>query len=216
LARTNRLPCPTIWLPGCFSRFPIDFLGLALHSGNQVWKFAHPAIQPTPCTMAKGKAGAVANRALYSRISFLQQAAAYLATCPSSQQQSEHSSAPTAAAPSEHGVHGVQGMARRLATDMRSVSLKMRIRLSPAVKQTFCKFCNSVLIDGKTCTSVVENKSKDAKKPWADVLVRKCHACGKERRYPVSAPKQKRRTQRGHAAEPPAQPPQAQRQSQNG
>jgi ribonuclease P protein subunit RPR2 len=87
-------------------------------------------------------------------------------------------------------------MSRRLATDLRAVSLKTRIRLKPAVKQTICKFCDSVLIEGTSCTSTIENISKGAKKPWADVLVRKCHTCGREKRYPVTAARPKRKTAR--------------------
>ncbi|KAK4124985.1 Rpr2-domain-containing protein [Parathielavia appendiculata] len=131
--------------------------------------------------MAKGKsAGGVQNRAIYSRISFLQQAAVTLAAI---QQQSS-------------------GMSRRLATDLRAVSLKTRIRLKPAVKQTLCKFCDSVLIEGESCTSTIENKSKGSRKPWADVLVRKCHTCGRERRYPVSAPRSRRKIERGVEGDP--------------
>ncbi|KAK4229000.1 ribonuclease P protein component 4 [Podospora fimiseda] len=135
--------------------------------------------------MAKGGnkngGGGVQNKAIYSRVSFLQQASVFLSSAPSSSPQS---SPP------------LQGMGRRLATDLRAVSLKTRIRLNPAVKRTICKFCDSVLIDGQSCTITVENKSKGGKKPWADNIVRKCLTCGKERRYPVSAPRTKRKTDR--------------------
>jgi ribonuclease P protein subunit RPR2 len=53
-----------------------------------------------------------------------------------------------------------------------------------------------MLIYGSTCTNEVENKSKDGKKPWADVLVRRCATCGLEKRFPVAAKRQKRRSQR--------------------
>ncbi|KAJ4402721.1 hypothetical protein N0V85_005249 [Neurospora sp. IMI 360204] len=124
--------------------------------------------------MAKGGGknnGGVQNRALYSRVSFLQQAAVFLSS--------------------------LEGMSRRLATDLRSVSLKTRIRFSPAVKRTICKYCDSVLIDGSTCTAFIENRSRGGRKPWADVLVRRCHACKKERRYPIEAKRTKRKTERG-------------------
>ncbi|KAK4133306.1 hypothetical protein BT67DRAFT_442755 [Trichocladium antarcticum] len=80
---------------------------------------------------------------------------------------------------------------------MRAVSLKTRIRLNPAVKQALCKFCDSPLIEGQSCTSAIENKSKGARKSWADMLVRKCHTCEREKRYPVSAARPKRKTDRG-------------------
>ncbi|KAM7208872.1 RNAse P Rpr2/Rpp21/SNM1 subunit domain containing protein [Naviculisporaceae sp. PSN 640] len=158
---------------------------------------------------AKGKGGGgVQNRAIYSRISFLQQAAVLLSateTAASSKQPSEPQDT------SLHSTHPLQGLGRQLVTDLRSVSLKTRIRLSPAVKQTICKYCDSVLIEGETCTSTIENRSKGGKKPWADVLVRKCHSCQRERRYPVSAPRPKRKTERGDAIKPsdkqqPSQP----------
>ncbi|KAK3938397.1 ribonuclease P protein component 4 [Diplogelasinospora grovesii] len=146
--------------------------------------------------MGKGKSGGsgVQNKALYSRISFLQQAAVLLST---PQQHVQGSSAPASTGePGSNHEASLKGMSRRLATDLRNVSLKSRIRLTPAVKQTVCKYCDSILIDGESCNSLVENKSKGGKKPWADVLVRKCHMCGRERRYPVSTKRQKRRSER--------------------
>jgi ribonuclease P protein subunit RPR2 len=65
------------------------------------------------------------------------------------------------------------------------------------VKQTICKFCDTVLIEGQTCHSIVENKSKAGRKLWADILMRKCHTCGKEKRYPINATRPKRKTLRG-------------------
>ncbi|KAL2020957.1 hypothetical protein VTK56DRAFT_7731 [Thermocarpiscus australiensis] len=182
--------------------------------------------------MAKGKAaGGVQNRAIYSRISFLQQAAVFLSTVrpepPTGGAAVVTAADPIRAQPvfsgnrshSDSGPAGdasvsapLEGLSRRLATDMRAVSLKTRIRLKPAVKQTVCKFCDSVLIEGESCTSTIENKSKRAKKPWADILVRKCHTCGRERRYPVSALRQKRKTERGISGAGGH----AQKQSQNG
>ncbi|KAK3330986.1 RNAse P Rpr2/Rpp21/SNM1 subunit domain-containing protein [Apodospora peruviana] len=149
--------------------------------------------------MAKAKnGGGVQNRAIYSRVSFLQQAAILLSSSSSSTQPHSSTNAGNKSSGPvlEPESFPLQGLGRRLATDLRSVSLKTRIRLSPAVKQTICKFCDSILIDGETCTSTIENRSRGGTKPWADVLVRKCHACRREKRYPVSAPKQKRRTER--------------------
>jgi len=165
--------------------------------------------------MAKGKGsgggGGVQNKAVYSRISFLQQAAVTLSSIhlqaldsgasasstdfPKSSQHGAISKGPTPANKSL-----LEGMSRRLATDLRAVSLKTRIRLKPEVKRTICKYCDSVLIDGETCATIIENKSKGGKKPWADILVRKCNTCGGERRYPVSAPRTKRKTERSAGA----------------
>jgi ribonuclease P protein subunit RPR2 len=159
--------------------------------------------------MAKGKSGGgVQNRAIYSRISFLQQAAVTLsATAAATQHQAEDPNPANATAGQSVSISAsddaarlktsLEAMSRRLATDLRAVSLKTRIRLQPAMKQTLCKFCDSILIDGESCTSTIENKSKGARKPWADVLVRKCHTCARERRYPVSAARPRRKTERG-------------------
>ncbi|KAL2269508.1 hypothetical protein VTJ83DRAFT_1692 [Remersonia thermophila] len=159
--------------------------------------------------MAKGKgSNAVQNRAIYSRLSFLQQAAVMLSTLGSSPSGGGNNDSQAAGGPTSSSHQpcltggnarvdkSLDALSRRLTTDLRAVSLKTRIRLEPAVKQTICKFCDSVLIEGQSCTSVVENRSKGARKPWADVLVRRCHTCGRQRRYPVSAPRPKRKTER--------------------
>ncbi|KAK4198455.1 RNAse P Rpr2/Rpp21/SNM1 subunit domain-containing protein [Triangularia verruculosa] len=140
--------------------------------------------------MAKAKTGGVQNKAIYSRLSFLQQAAVFLSTATLDGKSADTSE------PKQEQNAPLQGVGRRLATDLRAVSLKSRIRLNPAVKQSICKFCDSILIDGDSCTPEIENKSNGGRKPWADVLVRKCHTCGKERRYPVNAKRPKRKTGR--------------------
>jgi ribonuclease P protein subunit RPR2 len=61
------------------------------------------------------------------------------------------------------------------------------------MKHSICKNCDTMLTDGSTCSIEVENKSKGGKKPWADVLVRKCNTCGFTRRYPMAAKRQKRK-----------------------
>ena len=138
--------------------------------------------------MAKGKSAVtVQNRPMFSRISFLQQAATYLTR---TSEMGQHNANTAQEKPVSTGV------ARRLVTDLRSVSLKTRIRLSPAVKQTMCKYCDALLIEGETCTTVVENQSKNGRKSWADMLVRKCHACGNVKRHPLNSPKQKRKAYR--------------------
>lgn len=143
--------------------------------------------------MAKGKSSApVQNRPLYSRISFLQQAATYL-TQASGKDEDGQSTA--------HGKPLLAGTGRRLVTDLRSVSLKARIRLSPAVKQTICKYCDALLIEGETCTTMVENKSKGGRKPWADMLVRRCRACGNVKRHPLNSPRQKTKPLRSGGTE---------------
>ncbi|KAI0602721.1 Rpr2-domain-containing protein [Biscogniauxia sp. FL1348] len=161
--------------------------------------------------MAKAKTpgGSVPNRPLYSRISFLYQAATYLGT-REDQRASAHTTEETEnsrpASEEKHNnslkghVHVQQALSRRFLTDLRATSLKSQIRLSPAMKHTICKLCDSLLVDGETSSSTVENRSKGGRKPWADVLVVKCSTCGGVRRYPVQATRQKRRSARGQEA----------------
>ncbi|KAL7621128.1 hypothetical protein AAE478_008442 [Parahypoxylon ruwenzoriense] len=143
--------------------------------------------------MGKSKTpGSVPNRPIYSRISYLYQAAAYMTTLseqkgPCSTNQGSETPGKETIAPDG------QALSRRFLTDLRATSLKSQIRLSPAVKRTICKFCDSLLVEGETSSTVVENKSKGGKKPWADVLVVKCHTCGGIKRFPVQAHRQKRR-----------------------
>lgn len=181
-----------------------------------------------PEIMAK-KIPGVPNRHLYSRISFLYQAAAYLSEAsrhgPESTSQGAASHIKPVAAGAdimdwEHDVNdhdhdqgqdpdnlqdsrvqpveiaAGQSMPRKLLTDLRAVAQKSQIRISPAIKRTICKYCDTLLVDGHTCSSTVENRSKGGKKPWADVLVIKCHTCGRTKRFPVNAQRQKRRPYR--------------------
>ncbi|KAM0155163.1 hypothetical protein ACHAQE_006916 [Botrytis cinerea] len=135
--------------------------------------------------MAKSQAtkGAskVPNKVLYSRISYLYQAATYLAVQDKeSQEQSAKGTALDSSmedvmkdeskdvANITDGPH--QALSRRLITDLRSVSLKGLMRMSPDMKHSICKNCQTLLLEGTTCTAKIENQSKGGKKPWADVL----------------------------------------------
>lgn len=144
------------------------------------------------------EAKGVQNRHIYSRASYLYQAAAYLT---SQQQRLQDDSTKSESADQQHGVSApslkeqkaLQNVSRHLISECRAVSLKAQIRQSRAMKRSICKFCNTLQVEGQTCTSTIENLSKGGKKPWADVLVIKCETCGNVKRYPVSAPRQKRR-----------------------
>ncbi|KAI1362619.1 RNAse P Rpr2/Rpp21/SNM1 subunit domain-containing protein [Xylaria arbuscula] len=158
--------------------------------------------------MAKSKTnGSIPNKHLYSRLSYLHQAAALLG----SQIGNAPIPAPTAAAPNnpedKRELTSAQQMpapsdqirlnfTRHLLTELRATSLKSQIRLSPAIKHTICKYCDTILITGETSTVVVENKSKHGKKPWADVLVMKCNTCSRVKRFPIHGQRQKRRPNR--------------------
>ncbi|PQE07198.1 hypothetical protein CJF31_00004876 [Rutstroemia sp. NJR-2017a BVV2] len=158
--------------------------------------------------MAKGQAtkgvAKVPNKNLYSRVSYLYQAATYLAMREQSDLDKLSSNGSSLDTENVWPVNNneikyeasLQPLSRRLLSDLRSVSLKGVMRMSPAVKNSICKHCQTLLIDGSTSTTEVENKSKGGKKPWADVLVRKCNTCGLEKRFPVAAERQPRRPHR--------------------
>ena len=152
--------------------------------------------------------GKVPNKALNSRVSYLYQAATFLAT-----QQQQHSKAAIENSKKETpdgGIHDLAGAteagmrtffdfetspqpaSRRLISDLRAVSLKAQMRMSPSMKYSICKSCDTLLVDGSTCTSQLENASKGGNKPWADILVRKCNTCGTAKRFPVAAERRKR------------------------
>ncbi|CAN8100651.1 unnamed protein product [Discula destructiva] len=166
--------------------------------------------------MAKKKPGAVPNRHIYTRLSFLYQASAYLAQTgeedPNGVSRSTamvKSASANADVDMAHDadckqddilIPAAQSMSRKLLTDLRAIAQKSVIRASPHLKRSICKYCDALLIDGQTSSSVVENKSKGAKKPWADVLVIKCHSCGGEKRFPVSPREQTRRPLRAAKA----------------
>lgn len=187
--------------------------------------------------MAQDKAKAqkgLAQKHVYSRISYLYQAATYLAnvadqsqartpcTKDADIQQSKPSeelqcavAAPKAVSdsalrilPIEHekGMPKIDpkvesllkncSLSRQLAVHLRAISLKGQVRLSPAMKHTICKRCDILLVPGSTSTSYLENNSRGGKKPWADVLVTTCTACGTAKRFPVGAKRQGRRESR--------------------
>ncbi|SZF05473.1 unnamed protein product [Blumeria hordei] len=145
----------------------------------------------------------VPNKALYSRVSYLYQASVYLAT------QSLPQNIPTSVEPENKPIiedsrvnfsekpttslDSMNTLSRRLVRDLRSITLKAQIRMSPSLKHTLCKGCNTVLIDGLSCVNEVENLSKGGRKPWADNLVRKCITCQTIQRFPLASKKQKRR-----------------------
>ena len=152
--------------------------------------------------MGKSKGNtSVPNRHIYSRASYLHQAAVLLnyqglthsASANASQLPKTHKSQPCAAA--------AQKISHCLVKDMRAVCLKAQIRQSPATKRTVCKYCDTLLIEGQNCHTVVENASKEQAKPWVDVLVIQCETCGNKKRYPISLPKQQRKAQRKKVVE---------------
>ncbi|KAJ6444117.1 RNAse P Rpr2/Rpp21 subunit domain-containing protein [Purpureocillium lavendulum] len=151
--------------------------------------------------MAKQKLNpGVQNKIIYTRASYLYQAADYLTRCARTTQQP--SDVDVSESKHKHGTHNekqkrcIQNLSRQAICDMRAVSLKAQIRQGSPLKRTICKFCDTIQVEGDTCHSTIENSSKGGRKPWADVLVMKCITCGNTKRFPVSAPRQQRRTLR--------------------
>ena len=187
---------------------------------------------------AKSQKG-ISQKHLHSRISYLYQAATYLAkvdhqpraSAPSTNEASRKSCDPGVElqyattspnttssdtlpiSPIENGnrmpengpdidkVSEDFSLSRQLLAHLRDVSLRSQIRLAPAVKHTVCKGCNVLLIPATTSTSYMENKSSGGRKPWADVLVTTCIACGTSKRFAVGAKRQVRRESRNDKAQ---------------
>ncbi|ROT37529.1 Rpr2-domain-containing protein [Sodiomyces alkalinus F11] len=149
--------------------------------------------------MGKSKNDGVQNRHLYTRVSYLHQAACRLATLghdrPDRTKNEQGSK--------ENDDSVTQNMARLLVEDLRAVSRKVLIRPTPAMKRTMCKICDTVLVEGRTCFTTVENHSKGGRKPWADVMAMRCTVCGHIKRFPANCPRQKRRPFRVPGEEPP-------------
>lgn len=152
----------------------------------------------------KGQQGSVPNRPIYSRISYLYQAASHIAASTRRDSASATGNRgrdqPTQTEKPELDEAQLrQACSRHLLTTMRTTSEKAVIRLAPALKHTVCKYCDSLLIEGETCVSTIENASKGGKKPWADVLVIRCKACKGVKRFPVGASRQKKQKLRNSA-----------------
>ncbi|OAA75578.1 RNAse P, Rpr2/Rpp21 subunit [Akanthomyces lecanii RCEF 1005] len=163
--------------------------------------------------MAKGKAPpGVQNKNIYTRASYLYQAAAFLATAsqpqglsapdrsasdidsgardatgglkdPSPTKSAKEAPKPGALTADQR--RALQNMSRSLLADMRAVTLKLLIRQRPEMKRAVCRYCDALLVEGSSCDAVVENPSRGGRKPWADVLVVRCRACASVKRFPV-------------------------------
>ena len=133
--------------------------------------------------------GSIQQRHLHSRISFLHQAAAYLATNKSAVQPSQLSNAGSGAGSASRATKSPNenrnGQTRHLLNQLRGVSKKSQIRLGKDVKHSLCKRCDSLLVSGDTSREETRNDSKDSGKPWADVFEIKCKTCGTLKRFPT-------------------------------
>src|SRR5579871_4211317 len=149
----------------------------------------------------------IANRHLYSRISYLHQAAQYLASTSNNtsaiavkqkdtlplqmngqsidSNNSKASSTDYTLATGEFDRGKPSNQALRLSSHLLAICRRTKVKASCDMKRSICKSCNELLVPGKTTIIRMENKSKGSKKPWANVLVTKCQRCGFKRRYPV-------------------------------
>ncbi len=138
--------------------------------------------------MAKDKSSknGVPHKHLHSRLSFLHQAASYLATAggTASSEQANGKIDQTTPATKQKTPRTCDD-STRLLMHLRGVSRKSQIRLSPSVKHSICKRCDSLLIPGKTSSGSIVNPSKSGKKASADVLEIGCNNCGTVKRFPV-------------------------------
>ncbi|RCK62834.1 Ribonuclease P protein subunit RPR2 [Candida viswanathii] len=110
----------------------------------------------------KGNGKSVANIDNYARLSHLYQISNQLTT--------------------SHPGLGV--LARGYNRNLDLIAKKTVTKVSPHLKRSICKKCNTLLIPGLTVTIYIENLSRE-KLQHCDVLVNKCSNCGECKRFPV-------------------------------
>ncbi|KEF61222.1 uncharacterized protein A1O9_02787 [Exophiala aquamarina CBS 119918] len=143
---------------------------------------------------SKGGNPSVPHKHLHSRLSYLHQAATFLATAEQAHMLNEghetrFSSDQVASGLRADNRHGSETI--RLLSNLRGVSRKTQIRLAPRVKHTMCKRCDALLIPGKSSNKAIVNPSKNGAKSWADLFEVQCNQCGTIKRFPVGAMNQK-------------------------
>ena len=135
---------------------------------------------------SKSGGSGVPHKHLHSRLSFLHQAASYLATAggrtPPEQSNSIINKTISAA---EETTSRTCDDSTRLLAHLRVVSRKSQIRLSPEMKHSICKRCDALLIPGKTSSESIVNLSRNGKKVSADILEIRCKKCENVKRFPV-------------------------------
>jgi ribonuclease P protein subunit RPR2 len=149
--------------------------------------------------MAKAKAhesgSGIPQRHLHSRISYLNQAATYLASAEETSERAltfkKDQARQIQSTPIQKYSWSIHPQSRNLLSQLRAVSLKSQIRLTSDLKHSFCRRCNTPLIPGKTSDIGITNDSRQGEKLWADVLVVTCGFCGIVRRHPTGQKLQK-------------------------
>jgi len=138
--------------------------------------------------MAKGQA----QKHVQARISFLEKASRYLA-----EQQFTNVNEKVPDSDMGHASQSTKkGLALLLNSHLRAVSLKGQVRLSQDLKRSICRVCDTPLLESLSSDVVVENHSKMASKPWADVRVVTCRTCGTMKRFPIGATRQDKKSVR--------------------
>jgi ribonuclease P protein subunit RPR2 len=154
--------------------------------------------------MAKAKApksgSGIPQKHLHSRISYLNQAAIYLAFAQETETKTKtktktklekpkisanHTACQNHSDPTQKSSEPMYALSRNLLSQLRAVSLKSQIRLASDLKHSFCRRCDSPLLPGKSSRTSITNHSRCGEKPWADVLVITCGFCGAMRRFPI-------------------------------
>lgn len=129
---------------------------------------------------------------LHSRTSFLFQAAIYLRKAADAIPKSDAVFIQNSnEGEKTEACKVTDGLSRRMISHMNGVSRRAQIRASIPVKRRVCKRCQGLLLPGLTSTVYMENQSRGGKKPWADMFVVDCSACGFRTRYPVGQERQK-------------------------
>lgn len=136
----------------------------------------------------KSKTTSLPQKNIHLRLAFLHQAASHLADKSRSDTltttEASKNSTLEPIARSETSV----AQPRYLINQLKGVSRKSVIRLDRNIKRSICKRCDELLLDGKSSSKQIENRSASRRsKPWADVLVVKCETCGTSKRFPVGA-----------------------------
>ncbi|KAF4549928.1 RNAse P Rpr2/Rpp21/SNM1 subunit domain-containing protein [Elsinoe fawcettii] len=148
-------------------------------------------------------------RHLQARVAYLDRAAKLLAG------QQFSSSATEQVSPKTPGVQQATaggssanntGLPLLFSSHMRTVAKRGQVRIAQEVKRSLCKICNTPLLEGKTCSSRIENASKGGNKPQADVKTVECMNCGGVKRFPGGVKRQAKRSQRSDAVKTDDQP----------
>ena len=137
---------------------------------------------------------------LHSRLSYLHQAATFLATTPQGQTLSKGQETGVSFDQVASGLRADNRPDResiRLLSHLRGVSRKAQLRLAPKIKHTICKRCDTLLIPGMSSNGTIVNPSKNSAKQWADLFEVRCDQCGTIKRFPVGAMIQEGAEQQG-------------------